>query len=628
MRGRLCIVGLLGLSATLTAGDTRDEVFRFPNASALSVVVENDYGSVRAQPTIGTDVVVRATVAAASADRLSKVDFVARQVSGNRIFVKTYFNDYRGESVDISLELPAGVNLTVWGVNTGANVQGLSGVTRIHTLTGSILADGITGPTTLQTESGGIDLQVLVQPVRDIRVESITGPVRVALREGHDLQAWLRAGGKLSWNGEIELSPGHLSRQIGTRGPLLAAESVRGDVTIGFGTLPPSVPVMASTLPNDEAAAEATAPDPRQPAPTEPDSPPVLLDPGRPAAPETDAPTAPDPTGAETDPLPDSIPSFRVAVNWVHLNVNVRDRRSNLSVPNLRMEDFQVYEDSIEQRIQRLQPTDAPINVLLLLDISNSTKSYMGLIRRSAWGFARSTKPTDSVAVATFNTDVRLLCNFTNDRRRLAQTIDGIRSSGGTAIYDAMHRSVREYMSGIEGRKAIVVFSDGVDNQLTDDWSSGSDWTFPELFREIQEIDTTIYAIFLDTGEKVHGKNGKARVSRSALDDLERIMVGNRKAEDVCRDIRYQDYQVACRQLEAISEQTGGRIYAPRRAEDLQRVFPVIADDLRSQYTLTYSSSNVGRDGAWRDIQVRLRGHPEWVARTRRGYYASAGPKS
>ena len=100
--------------------------------------------------------------------------------------------------------------------------------------------------------------------------------------------------------------------------------------------------------------------------------------------------------------------------------------------------------------------------------------------------------------------------DFTNDRARARSAINRIRSGGGTAFYDALDRSVREYMDGVEGRKAIVVFSDGVDNQLTGDFGSGSRTTFPDLYREIQVADTLIYTIFLDT----EGQHGMSRGGR------------------------------------------------------------------------------------------------------------------
>jgi VWFA-related protein len=315
--------------------------------------------------------------------------------------------------------------------------------------------------------------------------------------------------------------------------------------------------------------------------------------------------------------------SLKVDVNWSYLNVAVRDPYTNRSVPDLGVDDFVVYEDGQLQRIEKFDSIEAPFSLLLLLDVSGSTKDSMDLIKDASVAFTQEINPSDQIAVATFNSRTRLVQDFTNDRRAIERSIRQIRSGGGTAFYDALETSINDYMAGMEGRKAIVVFSDGEDNQLTGDYNDGSTTTFPELYRDIQEVDTIIYTIFLSNGNgpavPVRGRPGQ-RGGGSVIDILEDIMRGgtmpggSRNGPDtgaIARD-----------QMQQIANQTGGRMYAPRDIYDLRNSYSEIADDLRVLYTLAYNSTNPVNDGRWREIRVQMRYQKNLAVRTRKGYYS------
>ena len=193
--------------------------------------------------------------------------------------------------------------------------------------------------------------------------------------------------------------------------------------------------------------------------------------------------------------------SVRVDVNTVFLNVAVYDRRTNRSVAGLRKDDFLVYEDGVLQHVDQFLPSEAPLNLLLLLDVSGSTGLYLHLMKGASIDFIRSTKSNDRVAIAAFSSRVDLLQNFTNDRARTEQAIQRIWAGGGTSFYDALMASIDQYMRGAEGRSAIVVFTDGIDNQLEGGYPAGSQTTFDELYRRIQEAEPIIYPVFLDTSD-------------------------------------------------------------------------------------------------------------------------------
>ena len=328
--------------------------------------------------------------------------------------------------------------------------------------------------------------------------------------------------------------------------------------------------------------------------------------------------------------------AVKVNVDSVFLNISVRERTTNRSIAGLKKDDFRLYEDGVQQEISQLLPTEAPFNLLLLLDVSGSTASYLHLMKEAAIDFTRQISANDRVAIATFNSRVQLIENFTNDRVAAQRAIQRIKSGGGTAFYDALMTCINKYISGVEGRSAVVVFTDGVDNQLQARSATGSITTFDELYRRVQEIDTIIYTIFLNTEGQVPAFTrgpGRGRGGTGGPGGMRRGRkfpgsypfpwpqpVPNPSPR------RQQDqsamYEKARDQLLEIAEQTGGRMYSPHKIGELSSVYSEIADDLRIQYQLGYNSTNRAHDGQWREIRVAISNHPEAVVRTRKGYYA------
>ncbi len=330
--------------------------------------------------------------------------------------------------------------------------------------------------------------------------------------------------------------------------------------------------------------------------------------------------------GADQQPeVPQRGYSVKVNVDSVFLNLSIQDRNTNRSLTGLRREDFLVYEDGILQQVDQFLPSEARLNLLLLLDVSGSTGLYLHLMKAASIDFVRKIKTNDRVAIATFSSRVDLIGNFTGDRAKAEQAIQRIWAGGGTSFYDALMTCVNEYMRGIEGRSAIVVFTDGIDNQLEGGYPAGSQTTFDELYRRIQEAEPIIYNIFLDTvgltgygpGKTAAADAGGAVSKRKPTLDRS---ASNRDSGDTQDE--FAAYETAMKQLRLISDQTGGRMYSPRRIEDLSGIYADIADDLRIQYQLGYNPTNNKQDGQWREIRVKIKGHPEAVVRTRKGYYA------
>ncbi len=313
--------------------------------------------------------------------------------------------------------------------------------------------------------------------------------------------------------------------------------------------------------------------------------------------------------------------SVRVSVNTVFLNVSVVDRNDTRSVAGLKKEDFQVYEDGVLQQVDQFLPSEAPLSLLLLLDVSGSTGLYLNLMKAATIDFIGKIKADDRVAIAAFSSRVDLLQGFSNDRAKAEQAIKKIWAGGGTSFYDALMTCINEYMRSVEGRSAIVVFTDGIDNQLEGGYPAGSQTTFDELYRKVQEAEPIIYPIFLDTvgmtsGGPATGADGRFRGRRPTLErTAPDTSPGNPQDEE-------DSYVVGMKQLRMIADQTGGRMYTPHKIDQLSGIYTEIAGDLRIQYLIGYNPTNTARDGRWREIRVKIKGHPEAAARTRKGYYA------
>ncbi len=614
---KLLAIVLFQASALCAGGATVTERHSLPIQPEGTLVVQNDFGRIQVNGWEEKHIYVRVRKIAPE-NRLEHVVVNIRR-EDDLIQVSTHFRDHQKESAYLEIQVPHDINVQVWGAHPAIEIYGVGGTVRASTLTGLITAEDLSASASLLSQGGDIHYRSASQPGGDVRLESTSGNINCVLGNDLDLRGWIRAGGEASWGQEVSSQQGSIQREIGTGGPLFYANSLKGNVSCQL-SLPSSHTADASTpvtkvsheadpVPQ-EVAATAERPSPSE-APAREGAPPYT--------PKEVASTQPEP--GEDKPAFESGYALRVNVDWIYLNVSVRDRRSNRSIPNLIQDDFLVYENGTEQKIEKFQTSETPFHLLLLLDVSGSTRSHMNMIKRASIDFTREINADDRIAVATFNSYVRLIQDFTNDRTRVRRSINRIRSGGGTAFYDALMTSVNEYMQGIEGRKAVVVFTDGVDNQLTGDYSNGSRTRFQELFREIREDDALIYTIFLNTERDA----GPSRSRGGILGDILRgrtppIIPGSRNKKGV--------YEEARRQLDTISDQTGGRSYSPRRIDDLAHVYSEIADDLRLQYTLAYSSTNVIRDGSWRKIRVKIKDRPDLQARTRRGYSSPSGGTS
>jgi Ca-activated chloride channel homolog len=593
--------------------DTQDLTKSFAASPGDTLVVLNDFGRVRIRTTDSGDVQMR--IQMVSAGKFSPEFQVASQKSGREIYIYAFFSGQSQETVNLEIQVPRFINAVIWGANPEVDLQGVAGTVRVQTISGTVTLEDATSSVVVVSDRGDIVYRANVQPQGDIRLESTSGNVNCRIASTLNVRGWLRAGGSVVWDKEPEIRATSIEKQLGSFGPLLNGISLSGNVRIEVGSAGAPAKTANSTFDGVKAAispkpaATETRTVPPPPAPPSPAAQPVTMQDGKAV-------------------------SIKVAVDSVLLNVSVRDRLSNRSIAGLGKNDFQVYEDGVPQEVQQVQTTDAPFSLLLLMDVSGSTESFIKLMKQAATDFTQQINQNDKIAIASFNSNVQLLQDFTNDRQAAVRAINRLRSGGGTAFYDALMTCLDQYMRHVEGRKAIVVFTDGVDNQLSGDRGQGSTTTYTQLYRRIQEVDTMVYTIFLDSEGRVPmtqsrspwpGGGGGRRggfgfpfpipmpIPTPGPTGRPYPVPGNEQAA----------YETAREQLETIAEQTGGRMYSPKRAQDLAGTYSEIADDLRIQYLVNYASSNPERDNRWRAIRVEVRDHPEAVARTRKGYYAT-----
>lgn len=296
---------------------------------------------------------------------------------------------------------------------------------------------------------------------------------------------------------------------------------------------------------------------------------------------------APAPTPQTSTP-----PIFGVEIEVINLTVSVTDSRSRY-VTDLKNDDFAVFEDGIRQNLSIFRHEDIPISMALVLDTSASMDEKLGTAQQAAIRFAKTLRPQDNAQVMQFNDRTTVLQEFTPDHLRLEEAIKRTEASGPTALHNALYVALKDLdklkKAGELRRRAIVLLSDGEDTA-----SLVNDEQVLELARK---TEIAIYSISL-------------RPSR--------VPERNR-----------QQFSQAVHLLTALSRETGGQVFFPNSLSELDTVYDRIAEELRTQYSLGYVSSNSRRDGKWRRVVVRAPTREGLTVRHKIGYYAPrSAPRS
>jgi VWFA-related protein len=288
--------------------------------------------------------------------------------------------------------------------------------------------------------------------------------------------------------------------------------------------------------------------------------------------------------------------TIKSRVSLVNLFATVRDKNKRI-VPTLRQEDFRISEDNQDQKIAFFSREVAlPITLAMLLDTSGSEQDMLGAIQEAGSGFiGRVIRKGDEALVMSFDSNVDLLSDFTDERSQLERAIRktrinvpdqgsiagnpgpiGSRQITGTALYDAIYLACGEKLASEAGRKAIVIVTDAQDE--------GSKVKLDEAIEAAQRTDTVIH-VLLVADPRYGGNSGVAH---------------------------------------KLAEETGGRMISVRSEKKLVEAFDEISEELRSQYTLGYYPTNSATDGKFRKVKVET-AEKDLKVLTRKGYYAPKG---
>ena len=287
-----------------------------------------------------------------------------------------------------------------------------------------------------------------------------------------------------------------------------------------------------------------------------------------------------------------------VAVNQVFLSVNARSVAGGF-VSGLIQEDLQVYENGVKQEILNFYSEGVPVNVVLLIDISGSTREAQGEIQRAALGFASSLSDEDRVAIITFNDAPRLILNWTNDIEKVELALGSIYAKGSTVFNDALYVTFDDLLAKVEGKKAVIALTDGIDtNSMVE----------PEDTMNLAvRSEAMVYVV-----SKLEEYWAGAIAARMAFQS---------RGQLVPRVLKDSFILSAKRFLERLAQQTGGTVLDTTVFGSLGDVYRQVAEELKNQYYISYIPSNILKDGKWRDIEVRAR-RSGVVVSTRPGYYA------
>ena len=277
--------------------------------------------------------------------------------------------------------------------------------------------------------------------------------------------------------------------------------------------------------------------------------------------------------------------SIKVNTTFVLIPVTVTDPQSRF-VLGLDLHSFSLAENGAEQKITRVAGEDAPLSVGLLVDTSGSMGTKLALSRRAIEEFLKTMNPSDEAFLVEFSDRAKLMTGFTSKTDILGESLSSLESNGLTALLDAIHLGLHEMKNAKNPRKALIVISDGGDNN--------SRYTPADIRSLVREADVQIYSM------------GVFEISLLGLSLPE--LSGPRL-------------------LAQISNQTGGRVFAATQDADLPAIARRIGIELRNQYVLAYYPTHSDHDGTYRKVDVKLntlQGLSSLKIRWRLGYYAPA----
>ncbi len=284
---------------------------------------------------------------------------------------------------------------------------------------------------------------------------------------------------------------------------------------------------------------------------------------------------------------------IKAEVNMVTVPVTVRKPGGGF-IKDLPQSAFHVAEDGEEQEILLFAPEAVPTRIAIVLDISGSVRTEWGSIKLSTKKFLENLKPEDQFALVTFNTDVRLKMDWGRKFDRVDPVLTSVYCKDNTNLWDAIYITSTEVFKGIKEKKAIIIMSDGLDNNST--------YSYNDALQAAIRSEAAVYVV-------------------SKTEAVRQLMMFEMAQQRIYDGIPGEVFVQADLALRKLAYETGGRVLYPNNFGQLGNIYAEVDDELRNQYTIGYVSTNQVKDGSYRRIQV-LVDAPGAVVSARPGYYA------
>jgi VWFA-related protein len=297
---------------------------------------------------------------------------------------------------------------------------------------------------------------------------------------------------------------------------------------------------------------------------------------------EAPAPAAP-PEPKVTNPTGMPPVALHIDVPEVTVDVGVLLEKTGEFVPGLTPQNFRIYEDGVEQKVEGFKRVEAPITALLLCEYAARGWVFRMDMLNAAWAFSQQLRPQDYVALMTFDMKTHIYVDFTQDKNQIQQAINELGMSvmmpaafSETNVFDALYESM-DRLSRIPGRKYIILIASGIDSM--------SKLTFDKMLKAVKNSqDITIYAI--STGglmrEMTEGRGG------------------------MMASMRDMDYLQADNEMRTFAQDTGGMWFEPKFTGELPDMVKTINENIRAKYELVYRPTNAKQDGTYRKLRVEL----------------------
>lgn len=342
----------------------------------------------------------------------------------------------------------------------------------------------------------------------------------------------------------------------------------------------------------------------------------------------------------EEKPQQDPQTSIKIGTGLVTVPVIVTDRYGRFAT-GLNRNQFTVREEGSPQKIEEFSSIESPFSVALLIDTSRSTQNKLSKIRKAAKTFIKQLLPNDRIMIVSFDDKVRFVCDFSSDHAELERAVNALESRYATSLYDAIHMTISEKMNKIQGRKAIVILTDGVD-------TASKQATYESAVELAASAGIITYTVQYETrndgsskpvflpgiGGSFAPRSGlrwqdapqqkpkpESEESKSEKEDTTPGSVPSSRVNNQRQQPIRDRYLIAADFLRTLAAQSGGLPFRAETIENTSYAFQLIANELHNQYTLTYISSNERRDGSYRAIAVGVN-DPDLVVRSRRFYRA------